>query len=347
MSTSGIRSRKLDHIDLALQARGAGGVDPGWSAIRLSPVALPGINPGDVDLSVGFLGHRLHAPIIIAGMTGGHEQTTPINANLAIAAEECGVAMGVGSQRAALQDAALVPSYAVVREHAPKTFICGNIGISQLVGAPMQTDGISRLIDMVQADAIAVHINVLQELVQPEGSIDLSRALPALEDFISRCPVPVIVKETGCGLDEITARRLKNAGAAALDVGGAGGTSFVQIEGVRAARRGDAQKSRLSQTFAGWGLASVPSLLQVRKVDLPLIATGGIRNGLDVARALALRADLVGIGSQMLAAALKGPDQAIAELRTIIDELTIAMVLTDSADVAAMRQVRFELDPIR
>lgn len=342
MTTPSIRSRKLDHIKLAMESRDAALVNPGWEGIRLSPVALPKIDLGDVDLAVEFLGHGLSAPIVIAGMTGGHADTKVINANLAIAANECGIAMGVGSQRAALQDASLVSSYSVVRRHAPKAFICGNIGISQLAGESMNAAGISSLIDMVEADAIAVHINVLQELAQPEGGIILSNALSELADFIDRCPVPVIVKETGCGLDQKTALRLEEAGAAALDIGGAGGTSFVQIEGVRAKLAGDTRKTRLAKTFARWGLPTVVSLLQVKDVGLPMIATGGIRSGLDVAKALVLGANMVGIGRQMLAAAMEGPDEAVEELQTIIEELTIAMVLTESANIAALGDVGVE-----
>jgi len=207
MSTPTIRSRKLDHINLAMKNRDNRIVDPGWRTVRLNPVALPGLDLGDVNLASEFLGFPLAAPIIIAGMTGGHEDTETINANLAIAAAECGIAMGIGSQRAALSDASLVQSYAVVRRHAPSAFVCGNIGISQLVDSPLETSDIFRLIDMVQANAMAVHVNVLQELVQPEGKITLSQAIPAIEDFIARCPVPVIVKETGCGMDGKTARR--------------------------------------------------------------------------------------------------------------------------------------------
>lgn len=342
MTTPSNRSRKLDHIKLAMESRDTTLVNPGWEGIRLLPVALPMLDVGDVDLAVEFLGHSLKAPIMIAGMTGGHADTQSINANLAIAANECGVAMGVGSQRAALQDASQVSSYSVVRRHAPKTFICGNIGISQLTGEPISQASISNLIDMVEADAMAVHINVLQELAQPEGGITLSNALSELADFIDRCPVPVIVKETGCGLDQKTALRLEEIGAAALDIGGAGGTSFVQIEGVRAEQMGDSRKARLAKTFARWGLPAVTSLLQVKDVGVPMIATGGIRSGLDVAKALVLGADMVGVGRQMLEAALEGPDEAVEELRMIVEELTIAMVLTESANIAALNDVEVE-----
>lgn len=332
-------SRKLDHIKLAMAGREAGLLTPGWDDVQLMPVALPQIDAGDVDLTTRFLGHVLKAPIMIAGMTGGHKDTEVINTNLAIAAEECSVAIGVGSQRAALADKTLETTYATVRRHAPSAFVCGNIGISQLVEGAISADDIARLIDMVEANAMAVHINVLQELVQPEGSIKLSQTLPALADFVGRCPVPVIVKETGCGLDAKTAGRLKEVGVAALDVGGAGGTSFVQIEGVRAQQAGDKAKARLAETFRNWGLPTTTSLAQVKEIGLPVIATGGIASGLDVAKALALGAHVTGVGRQMLGAALKGPDDAVLELKSLIAELTIAMVLTESIDVMTLRNV--------
>lgn len=338
MSAPSIRNRKLDHIDLAMESRDTNLVDAAWDGVRLAPVALPTQDFDEIELTTSFLSHTLNAPIMIAGMTGGHADTEVVNANLSIAAHECGVAMGVGSQRAAMQDSNLISTYAVVRRHAPKAFICGNIGISQLVETAMVTSDISRLVDMVEANAMAVHINVLQELTQPEGGILLSNALPALEDFIARCPVPVLVKETGCGLDHKTARRLKDIGAAAIDVGGAGGTSFTHIEGVRAQRAGDIRKARLAKTFAGWGLPTVESVLQVKDIGIPVIATGGIRQGLDIAKALAIGADIVGIGRQMLGAALKGPDEAVEELNTLIEELKVAMVLTESGDVGALQK---------
>lgn len=340
MSAPSRGNRKLDHIDLALKTRRQGTVDPGWDGVRLSSVALPLLDPGEVDLAVDFLGHQLLAPVMIAGMTGGHAATEPVNANLAIAAQECGIAMGVGSQRAALADASVVRSFKVVRDHAPDVLVLGNIGIAQLAAGTMNQANIARLIEMVEANAVAVHINLLQELVQPEGDNAVTVALPALERFIHDCPLPVVVKETGCGLDRKTAERLGNIGAAALDVGGAGGTNFVQIEGARAEQAGDRHKARLAGTFARWGVPTVTSLKQLQGIGVPVIATGGIRNGLDVAKALALGGDLVGIGRQMLAAAMQGPQETITELKTIIEELTIAMVLSESADIQSLRNAK-------
>ncbi len=335
MTDPSIRQRKLDHVDLAMNDAAVASNNPGWTDVTLVPVSLPGVDVGDVDLATTFLSTNLGAPIFIAGMTGGHPDVEKINASLAKAAQEHGVAMGVGSQRAALVDAELIQSYSVVRACAPDAFICGNIGISQIVEGRSDKGVLQRLIDMIEADALAVHVNVLQELVQPEGGIELGRAHDALAEMIAACPVPVIIKETGCGFDHTTARRLAEMGAAAIDVGGAGGTSFTQIEGIRSGLAENPRGTRLAETFASWGIPTALSVLDVRDVGLPVIATGGITNGLDAAKAIALGADLAGIGRKLLAAALAGADGATEELAAIIEEIKITLSLSDCRNLEA------------
>ncbi|MBT3703705.1 MAG: type 2 isopentenyl-diphosphate Delta-isomerase [Alphaproteobacteria bacterium] len=329
MSDPSIRQRKLDHVALAMSDAAVSACDPGWSDVTLVPVTLPETSPDDVDLALSFLGFDLRAPILIAGMTGGHPDVEKINAALATAAQAHGVAMGVGSQRAALLDPDLVPSYAIVRQHAPDAFICGNIGISQVLEGETGTDILARLVDMVEANALAVHINVLQELVQPEGDIKPGGAFEALGNMVAKSPVPVIVKETGCGFDQVTANRLKDTGIAAIDVGGMGGTSFTLIEGMRAETARDRRGARLAQTFSTWGIPTACSVLEVRDTGLPIIATGGISDGLQAAKALSLGAHLVGIGRKMLTAAVAGPEAAVEELGLIIEEIRISLALSD------------------
>ncbi len=338
MNDDAIGNRKLDHIDLALNDSGVRRPDAGWDGVRLVPAALPGIDIGDVDLSLDFLGYSLAAPFFIAGMTGGHADVEVVNARLAEAAETCGVALGVGSQRAALGDPELIQSYAVTRQKAPNAFICGNIGISQIVDPTCGADTLKRLIDMVEANALAIHINVLQELIQPEGEIELSLAWASLEETVKASAVPVIVKETGCGVDGVTAKRLAEIGVAAVDTGGAGGTSFVRIEGVRAGRAGEEKGARLADTFAEWGLSTVQSVLEVRDAGIPVIATGGITNGLHAAKALALGAAMAGVGRVMLAAAMVGTDETVAELDALIEELRITLLLSDCRDLTAFHE---------
>ncbi len=323
-----IRQRKLDHVELAMKEAAVSAGDPGWADVTLVPATLPDTGIQDVDLSSTFLNFDLRAPLIISGMTGGHPDVEKLNVALAIAAQTHGVAMGVGSQRAALVDPDLAPSYAVVRQNAPDAFICGNIGISQVLDGKTGTDVLRKLIDMIEANALAIHVNVLQELVQPEGEINLGRAFEALANLAATSPVPVIVKETGCGFDHATAARLAETGVAAIDVGGMGGTSFTLIEGMRANTAQDRRGTRLAQTFATWGIPTACSILDVRDVGLPLIATGGITDGLQAAKALSLGAQLAGIGRKMLAAAVGGPDAAVEELGLIIDEIRISLGLS-------------------
>jgi isopentenyl-diphosphate Delta-isomerase len=334
MTDDSIRQRKLDHLELAMSDDMKALSDPGWSDVNLMPISLPTVNPAEVDLNTEFLGANLWAPIFIAGMTGGHPDVEKVNGALASAAEEHKVAIGVGSQRAALIDPELVQSFSIVRQRAPGAFICGNIGISQIVEKSANDDMLHQLVDMIEANALAVHINVLQELVQPEGSIELERVYEALADMIAASPVPVIFKETGCGFDQKTAQRLAQIGAAAIDVGGAGGTSFTQIEGIRASQANDIRGTRLAETFASWGIPTTLSVLEVRNAGLPVIATGGIRNGLEAAKALSLGAQMAGIGRQMLSAALKGPDAASQELANIIEEIRISLCLCDCRSIA-------------
>jgi len=329
MNDPTIRQRKLDHVDLAMDDAAVSGVDAGWSDVTLVPVALPNLNPGDVDPGCTFLGKSLGAPVFIAGMTGGHPDLEKINLALAIAAQDHGIAMGVGSQRAALVDEELVQSFAVVRQQAPDVFICGNIGISQILDGQAGRTVLNKLVDMIEADALAVHINVLQELVQPEGEINLGKAYEGLAEMVANSPVPVIVKETGCGIDRETATRLAETVIAALDVGGMGGTSFTAIEGLRASSVQDHEGARLAGTFATWGIPTACSILEVNDIGLPVIATGGISDGLQAAKALSLGAQLAGIGRKMLTAAIQGPEQASAELGRIIGEIRISLALSD------------------
>ena len=329
MNDPTIRQRKLDHVDLAMDDAAVSGVDAGWSDVTLVPVALPNLNPGDVDPGCTFLGKSLGAPVFIAGMTGGHPDLEKINLALAIAAQDHGIAMGVGSQRAALVDEELVQSFAVVRQQAADVFICGNIGISQILDGQAGKDVLNKLVDMIRADALAVHINVLQELVQPEGEINLGKAYEGLAEMVATSPVPVVVKETGCGIDRETASRLAETGIAALDVGGMGGTSFTAIEGLRASSAQDHEGARRARTFAIWGIPTACSVLEVANVGLPVIATGGISDGLQAAKALSLGAQLAGIGRKMLTAAIQGPEQASAELGRIIEEIRISLALSD------------------
>jgi isopentenyl-diphosphate delta-isomerase len=295
------------------------------------PAALPGISPDDVDLGTDLLGRRLAAPLVLVGMTGGHPDAAELNATLGAAAQRLGLAVGVGSQRAALEAPGLAGTFAAVRRRAPDALVLANVGACQLVdqgGAPALDAGAhGRLVDMAGADALAVHLNVVQELVQSEGDRHFGGLAEAIARLVASCPVPVVVKETGAGIDRASAATLAGAGVAALDVGGAGGTSFARIEGERAARVGDPRGARLGRVFADWGIPTAASVLEVRRVGVPVIATGGVRSGLDAARALALGARAVGLGRTALLAAQLGEEALVAELTAVLAELRTALVL--------------------
>lgn len=337
-----LAKRKLEHVELAVASGATSAVDPGWGDVRLVPRALPELSLDDVDLGTAFLGRRLGAPVLLAPMTGGHPDLAPLNAALGEAAERFGLAVGVGSQRAALAEPALAESYRAVRRHAPTAVVLANVGAGQLIDQPgtppLSTDQVVEAIDMVRADGLTVHLNVAQEAIQPEGDARTGPVLPALADLVERCPVPVIVKETGSGMTGADARQLADLGVAAIDVGGAGGTSFIGIEGERAARAGDARSARLGATFSGWGVPTAAAVLEARAAGVPVIATGGVGSGLDAARALALGASLVGVGRLAVVAAGRGADVLADTLDALLDELRMACLLSGArtpADLAS------------
>lgn len=342
-SDGGLEARKREHMELALSARSQGGISAGWTDINLVPASLPEISQDEIDLTATLLGHRLGAPLLIAGMTGGHHDATDINGRLAQAAELLGLAIGVGSQRAALEEPGLAKTYSVVRDLAPSTMILGNLGVAQFVRQRGATRcygprDVERAVSMVGADAMAIHLNVLEEMVQTEGDRNSAGYLSAIRELISSSPVPVIAKETGAGLDSRSARLLADAGAAALDVGGAGGTSFAAIEAMRAERHGNVRGARVGRTFAHWGISTAASILECRQAGLPVIATGGVRNGLDMAKALALGADMVGVGRPLLEAAGRGLPELIDEIETWLTELRLAMLLCGARTVGQLRE---------
>lgn len=336
-----IASRKGEHIEVITTRDVESHVRAGWHDVRLVHRALPEIDLADVDPCVNFLGRTLRYPLMIASMTGGHAQAQAINRTLATLAEEFGLAMGVGSQRAALRDRSLRATYAVVREVAPTAFVVGNIGAPQLIeqdGAPaLDADDVAEAIEMVRADALAVHLNFLEETVMTEGDRRAHGVTAAIAELAGRVTVPLIGKETGAGLSLDAARTLQASGVGALDVGGVGGTSFAAVEGHRAERVGDRRGARLGAVLRDWGIPTAVSLVQASATGLPIIATGGIRTGLDAAKALALGATLVGVARPLLQAALEGDDAVRAWIREFAYELEAAMFLTGARVVADLR----------
>jgi isopentenyl-diphosphate Delta-isomerase len=336
-----IEQRKADHLRLSAEADVDARVGAGWDDIQLVHEALPEIDQSCVKLETEFLGRTLRAPLVIAGMTGGHRTARDVNAVLARAAERFGLAMGVGSQRAALRRADLAYTYTVVREHAPSAFVIANVGAPQLIAqgsaSPLSIDKVRAAVDMVRADALAVHLNFLQESVQPEGERNARGAAAAIGGLVRALePLPIVAKETGAGISRTAATRLKELGVRALDVGGVGGTSFAAVEGLRAAAQGETAYERLGEVFRDWGVPTPVSVIGATRAGVPVIATGGIRTGLDAAKALALGATLVGVARPLLQAALEG-DAAVTDwIEQFLLELRTALFLTGSDDASAL-----------
>jgi isopentenyl-diphosphate Delta-isomerase len=326
-----IESRKDEHVRVSLE-KDVSASHNYWDDVSLSHNALPEINKSDVDLSVEFLGKELRSPFLISGMTGGYGKAKKINDNLAGAAETYQLAMGVGSQRAALKKEDLKGTYGVVKEYDIPLRI-GNIGASQLVlwGHEETLSYVSTMVDMIDADAIAICLNFLQEVIQFEGEAHAKGVLKEIQQLAESIDLPVIVKESGAGISFDVAKRLAETPISAIDISGMGGTSFAAIEHYRAKLHFDQLHARGGKTFWDWGIPTPQSLLEVRDAvdeQFPVIASGGIRNGLDAAKAFALGANLVGVAHALLKPATKSKKETLFEIDAFVKELRAAMFLT-------------------
>lgn len=327
--------RKKEHVDINLredvQAR-----HTAWDDLAPLHLAVPEVDFHAMPLGVEFLGKRLGAPLMVAGMTGGYPGAEQINRALAFAASEHRLALGVGSQRAALKDPGTKRSYTAVRDHAVP-LVAANIGLPQLLpqrsGTPLSLEQLDALVAMVEADALVVHLNYLQEAVQHGGDLNARGGLDAIRKVVEHVGVPVIAKETGAGLSRRAARALEEAGCAALDVGGLGGTSFAAVELVRARMAGEAKLARAGELYRDWGIPTPVSVLEclAAGVRVPIVATGGIDDGLKAFKALALGARLAGTAGAALRAAAKGDKECSAFVAQVLDELRTAMLLTGAA----------------
>ncbi len=322
--------RKLDHIRICLNERVESSYT-GFEDVMLIHSALPELDFDEIDTRVSFLGKELSAPFLIASMTGGHKDTTEINRNLAIAVEELGLGMGVGSQRAAIENPAkeILESFTVVREFAPNAFIYANVGAAQILQDPEVAE---RAVEMIDADALAIHLNFLQEAVQPEGDRNAKGCLKAIEEVCSSLRVPVIVKETGAGISREVAEAVKRAGASAIDVGGKGGTSWSGVEVYRA----EGLMKEIGRDFWDWGIPTAFCVVDCCDV-LPTIATGGIRSGIDVAKAIALGAEVASSALPLLKPATVSAEKVVEKLEYFVHGLKVAMFLTSSGRVEELR----------
>ncbi len=331
---SDITQRKIDHLDLAARGDVAfRGQTTLLECVRLVHDALPDLDLARVDPSVTVLGKRLRAPILIAGMTGGHARAGAINRELATIAEERGYGFGLGSQRAMALRPETGPSF-MVRDVMPTGLLLGNVGLVQ--ARSMSDQALADLVGEVGADALCVHLNPAMELVQADGDRDFSRGLERLGELVERLPVPLVVKETGCGLSASVGRRLRSVGVRHVDVSGAGGTSWVGVETQRAA----AEQRALGEAFWDWGIPTAASVALLAPLGFEtLFATGGLGSGLDVARSIALGASAGGIARHVLRALDDGgPARAEAFLESVEHELRAALLLTGCRDLAALRR---------
>lgn len=328
-------SRKVDHIRLSLsdqnQARGLSGLDQ----IELIHEALPDLDFSDLDIATSSLGQSLKTPFLISSMTAGHAGSPALNRRLIAAAEARGWAIGVGSQRRELNDRAAADEWRSIRRDHAGAVVFGNLGIAQLIHTP--TDQVRRLTDALGAAGLFVHLNALQECLQPEGTPEFRGGLDAIARLCRELGLPVIVKETGCGLSAATARRLTDAGVSAIDVSGLGGTHWGRIEGGRAAGR-DSVRADAAETFGEWGISTARALRDAVDAGVPEAwASGGIRSGLDAAKCLAVGARLVGVAKPILAGAVESDLALDQVMRQFEFELRTALFCTGCRTVDELR----------
>jgi len=332
--------RKADHVQICLEKNvQARQITTGFEDVFFVHKALPEIERKKIDLSTTVFNHKFCAPIIVEAMTGGTEEATKINAAIAQAVEQMGLGMGVGSQRAAIEDPKLQGAFTIAREKAPTAFLMANIGGPQII-RKHGVKAAKKAVEMIKANALAIHLNPLQEAIQPEGETNYVGVLKAISEITHALDVPVIVKETGAGIAAEEAAKLKAAGVAGIDVAGAGGTSWAAVEYHRAKKIQDENRQRLGGIFWDWGIPTAVSIVEAaQSVNLTVIASGGVRSGTDVAKAMALGADLAGAASPILYPATKGSEEVKKVLQFMIEELRNTMFLVGAESVQKVKEV--------
>jgi isopentenyl-diphosphate Delta-isomerase len=330
-----ISNRKNDHIRINLEENVGSGLTTGLERYRFIHQALPEMNLEDVNQKLGLFGRKLNAPILISSMTGGTDEAMRINYTLAEAAQETKIAMGLGSQRAAIEDPHLEPTFKV-RKLAPDILLFANLGAIQL-NYGYTIDQCRRAIDMIGADALILHLNALQEAVQPEGDTQFAGLLDKIHQVCETLPVPVIAKEVGWGFSELAAKLLAEAGVAAIDVAGAGGTSWSQVEMHRATSESQA---RLAAAFLDWGIPTAESIQMIRRATpgINIIASGGLRDGIDIAKCIALGAKMGGMAGPFLRAASKSVEDTIQLINEIQREIQVCMFASGAANLDQLRE---------
>ncbi len=333
---SDILRRKDEHLNVVLEGNVNTTQASGLDSVSFEHCALPELDLGEISLDTEFLGRKMRAPLLISSMTGGPAKSATINENLARAAGRLGIAFAVGSQRVAIEGQGQAGFGRDLRAHMGEMPLLSNVGAAQLAGS----DGLAnacRAVEMIGADALIVHLNPLQEAVQSGGDRDWRGLLARLEALVRQSPVPVSVKEVGFGISGRLAGRLRDIGIRIIDVAGAGGTSWAAVEAGRAA---DARLRDIAETFREWGIPTARAIVDVRKAcpDATVIASGGIRSGLDAAKAIRLGADVAGQAAGVLRAALDSADAVVAYFEDRIMELRIACFCTGSRTLDDLRR---------
>ena len=339
-----LTQRKNDHLDIVLNAaRQVKKRTTGFEQWRFEHCALPELSLDEIDLRVSLFGKALKAPLLISSMTGGASRAKNINRHLAEAAQTLGLAMGVGSQRVALESEDNWGLTRELRQVAPDIALLANLGAAQIAG-PKGLDYARRAIEMIEADALIIHLNPLQEALQSGGDRDWRGVLAAIESVVNTLPVPVVVKEVGAGLSPTVARQLAGTGVAMLDVAGVGGTSWAAVEGERAATP---HARAVAMAFADWGIPTAQALRDLHQAlpQMPLIASGGIVDGIDVAKALHLGATLVGQAAGVLSSATLSSAAVAAHFQVVIEQLRVACFCTGSASLRELRQATLVRQP--
>jgi isopentenyl-diphosphate Delta-isomerase len=329
-----ISSRKSSHIRINLEEDVRSGINTGLERFHFLHQALPELDLEKVDISVKVFGKRLNAPLLISSMTGGTAEAEVINQTLASAAEQTGIAMGVGSQRAAIEHAELADTFRV-RKEAPHALLFANLGAVQL-NYGYGKEQCQQAVDMIEADALILHFNALQEAVQPEGDTRFAGLLAKVENVCRALSVPVIAKEVGWGFSDRAARQLMDAGVSAIDVAGAGGTSWSQVEMHRAR---DESQARLAAAFIDWGIPTADSIQYVRRVapGLLVFASGGLRSGVDIAKSIALGATLGGMAGPFLKAAVQSLELTLQTIQEISKEIQVCMFAAGAGTIQALQ----------
>jgi isopentenyl-diphosphate Delta-isomerase len=339
-----IKRRKREGIEIPLTENVQGKKNSTYlEYVKLFHNALPELDYDEIDLSTRFLDKSFSAPLIIDSMTGGTDEAFLINKRLGKIAEKYGFGMGLGSQRAGLKSEKLIESYSIARKVAPNAFLIANIGGAQLSDG-LSTADIIKIIKMIDADALAIHLNPLQELIQPEGEPRFKGILQRISNLVHDIDIPIIVKEVGSGISADVALRLEKSGVRSINVAGSGGTSWAGIEKIRADQHNEYIKSQLGELFWDWGIPTALSILLVsRSVKIPIIASGGLRNGLEIAKCMILGSNLCAMAFPFLKRAAKSEEELEKFTQLILSEIRSTMFLLGTKDIESLKNTRYIL----